>query len=69
MRISESALYLGVIMRLEKKKIEKLEGLRQQLDELLKDESRLKTNEALNLSKELDELIADCYVGVKLNKD
>ncbi len=56
-------------MRLEKKKIEKLEGLRQQLDELLKDESRLKTNEALNLSKELDELIADCYIGVKLNKD
>ncbi len=55
-------------MRFEKKKIEKLEVLRQKLDDLLKDESRLKTNEALKLSKELDELIADCYVGVKVNK-
>lgn len=42
-------------------KLMELETLRRKLDEMLSDESRLNTNEVLELSKELDELIAGCY--------
>ncbi|MDP4093750.1 MAG: Spo0E family sporulation regulatory protein-aspartic acid phosphatase [Bacillota bacterium] len=44
----------------DKEKLDRMEMLRSKLDKLLSDESRINTNEALVLSRELDKLITEC---------